>query len=231
VTWLFKQPSSVAPRVSPHVRRRRSGASTPRGGFPAPLRASVPRADPRRLRSASQAPPTNERTEVNINKYICTGRLTKDPELRVCRTAPASASSVSRSTGWAATSRLATSTSASSATAARPPPGTSARAGWSPAWPGFRRLAVITIEQECDSVISVRLRGSRRRAASCCQPRPVPHAADPARRSPEAAATELLPLRSAGRRLLPGRGQARARRNRLERCRPAPSRHLTSQAP
>ena len=54
------------------------------------------------------------------------------------------------------------------------------------------------------------LRGSRRQAAACRARRPVPHAADPARRGRAAAAAQLLAVRSARRRLLPDRRQARA---------------------
>ncbi len=57
-------------------------------------------------------------------------------------------------------------------------------------------------------------RGPRGRAAAGRPPRPVPHAASPARRAPAVAAAQLLPLRTARRRLLPDHRQARARRRR-----------------
>ena len=54
-------------------------------------------------------------------------------------------------------------------------------------------------------------RGSRRRGAPRRRSRPVPHAPHPARRRAAVAAPQLLPLGTARRRLLPDRGQARAR--------------------
>ncbi len=66
---------------------------------------------------------------MNINKIICTGRLTKDPELRnvsedmkVCRCDW-------RWTGWAVPARSATSTWRCSARPARPARSTWGRAG------------------------------------------------------------------------------------------------------
>ena len=53
-------------------------------------------------------------------------------------------------------------------------------------------------------------RGPRRRAAPRRAPRPVPHAADPARRATAVAAPQLLALGTARRRPLPDHRQARA---------------------
>ena len=82
------------------------------------------------------------------------------------------------------------------------------------AWPGFRRLTVAGIERESDSVISIRLRGSRRRRASCGTSWPVPHATNPARERAAIGAPELLTVGTTRRRLLPHHRQARARRRR-----------------
>ena len=57
-------------------------------------------------------------------------------------------------------------------------------------------------------------RGPRRRAAPGRPPRPVPHAARPARRDAAVGAPQLLPLRTARCRLLPDHRQARTRRRR-----------------
>jgi hypothetical protein len=54
----------------------------PQGGFPGALRTLVPLAGQRRSSTASLAPINRRRNDMNINKIICTGRLTKDPELR-----------------------------------------------------------------------------------------------------------------------------------------------------
>ena len=55
----------------------------PARGVPlCPFGASVPLAGRRRYWAASSAPTNRRRTTMNINKIICTGRLTKDPELK-----------------------------------------------------------------------------------------------------------------------------------------------------
>jgi single stranded DNA-binding protein len=59
-------------------------ALQPHQGFPyAPVGAAVPRAGRRRIAVRSQATkPRKDTITMNLNNYICTGRLTRDPELR-----------------------------------------------------------------------------------------------------------------------------------------------------
>ncbi len=83
-----------------------------------------------------------------------------------------------------------------------------------PAWPGFRQLIVTAITRESDSVISIRLDDPNGAPTTSRPPGPVPHAASPARQAAEVAAAQLLPLRTARRRLLPDHRQARTRRRR-----------------
>src|SRR5450759_222566 len=73
---------SMVPRYLPHSRRRPSGASRPRAGCQRPCGHSRPHVG-RRRRAAQPAPPTTKgECPMSINKYVCTGRLTRDPELR-----------------------------------------------------------------------------------------------------------------------------------------------------
>ena len=92
-----------------------------------------------------------------------------------------------------------------------------------PAWPGFRRLTVAAIERESDSVISIRLEDPGGAALPAGTPRPVPHAADPARERSAIGAAELLTVGTARRRLLPHHRQAGTRRRR-QRLSPHPAR-------
>src|SRR5450755_3079380 len=82
-----------------------------------------------------------------------------------------------------------------------------------PAWPGFRQLSVTAITRESDSVISIRLKDPTGAALPAARPGQW-LAASPARYAAEAGAPQLLPLRTARRRLLPHRRQARTRRRR-----------------
>ena len=83
-----------------------------------------------------------------------------------------------------------------------------------PAWTGFRPLTVTGHRARERLGDLDPPRGPRRRAAPRRAPRPVPHAARPARRRRAVAAPQLLALRTARRRLLPDQRQARTRRRR-----------------
>jgi hypothetical protein len=81
--WLYRPAGLSAVSCLAECRRCRSSAATPRGGSPRPCSGLRFRA-PVGVGWAASLPrqPTKEDRKVNVNSYICTGRLTKDPELR-----------------------------------------------------------------------------------------------------------------------------------------------------
>ena len=83
-----------------------------------------------------------------------------------------------------------------------------------PAWPGFRRLTVTAIERESDSVISIRLEDPDGAPLPAARPGQYLTLRIQPDDAAEVAAPQLLPLRTARRRLLPDHRQARTRRRR-----------------
>ena len=83
-----------------------------------------------------------------------------------------------------------------------------------PAWPGFRQLTVTAITRESDSVISIRLEDPEGAPLPAARPGQYLTLRVQPDEQAEVGAPQLLPLRTARRRLLPDHRQARTRRRR-----------------
>ena len=101
-----------------------------------------------------------------------------------------------------------------------------------PAWPGFRSLTVTAIERESESVISLRLADPAGAPLPAAGPGPVRERPAPAAAGPATAAAQLLTVRRAGCRVLPGQREARgARRGKPLRPRPRAGRVTSLRSP